>query len=1069
MQASRRTRIQLCGRLAVELDGRRVEHLLPSRQGRLLFAYLALNSDRAVRRDELIDCIWPERPPADSAGALSTLLSRLRKSVGTELIEGKEELSLALPPHAEIDLEIAKESLARARAAAADRDWQATWCPAHAALAIAQRGLLPGLEADWIDARRRELEEIELEALELVAETGLGLGGAELPAAERAGKSLVERAPFRESGYRLQMELLAQRGNFAQALQLYDELRQLLAAELGTVPSPELLSLHKRLLEGTETADEAREAIETRASAGMSRAVRPFVGRERELSLVDNLLVDARSARVGAVLIAGEPGIGKTRLAEQLALRAAASDFDVCWGRCDEARGAPAFWPWIDALRSVVRRTAPQRLRRALGGGGGDLLPLLPELKELFPQLEPSSQADAELARFRLYDVVSQLLIRLAAARPLLVILDDLHYADAPSLELLRFLTERRSDAPLLLCGTYRDTEMAAPLADTLAELAYDPRVHRITLAGIDARDLSRLVSETTGQQVEEDVAAALHDRTDGNPFFALELARLLASERTLGDDVVDHIHRELPEGVRSVIRRRLARLPEGTTQLLTVAAVTGADFDLEPVVRAAELDEKAGLENAEAALREHLIAETPVASGRYRFTHDLIRETLYRDLSLPRRIALHRSVAEALEQSRSGNGERILQLAHHFYEGAADDAGAANKAHTYALRAAKHAVSALAYEQAEEQLRRALELVAFFSPGRERAQRELSVQVALGEFLMLTAGYADPHVGAACRRALELCREIGDDSQFLSSLWRLGVFHEVRAELDDSRAIGQQLLDLGDRNERPEFRMAGNQLLGVATLLRGNLGAAREHLTETLTLADAFTDRPLAEIFGQDFRVTSRCFLAWTLSLLADERAEPLATEALALARLQGREPDEAFALCISSLAAVLRRAPRQSRTRADEAQELCARRGYPLLGAMATIMHGWATAIERDPHAGAASIENGIATFKSTGARMMLHFFLALLAEAEGRQGRHADALATIQDALDQVEPNGGFYEAELHRLRGELIATKDAGESSTNSVEPIRQAIAIAHAQGAKALEARANASLAQLIAQ
>jgi predicted ATPase len=134
-----------------------------------------------------------------------------------------------------------------------------------------------------------------------------------------------------------------------------------------------------------------------------------------------------------------------------------------------------------------------------------------------------------------------------------------------------------------------------------------------------------------------------------------------------------------------------------------------------------------------------------------------------------------------------------------------------------------------------------------------------------------------------------------------------------------------------------------------------------------------------------------------------------------------------------------------------------------------MATIMHGWATAIERDPHAGAATIENGIATFKSTGARMMLHFFLALLAEAEGRQGRHADALATIHDALDQVDPNGGFYEAELHRLRGELIATKDAGGSSANSEEPIRQAIALAHAQGAKALEARAVASLAQLVAQ
>ena len=313
-----RTRIQLCGRLVVELDGRRVERELPSRQGRMLFAYLAHKRHRPVRREELIECLWPGERPADSAAALNTLVSRLRRALGAGVIEGSSELSLALAPDAEIDVELAAGALAKARMAIAGRDWQAAWGPAHAALAIARRGLLPGLEAPWIDRARSDLEDLELEALEAVAETGLGLGGAELAAAERASAALVERAPFRESGHRLRMESLAAGGNVAEALQAYEELRRLLAEELGTGPSPALAALHGRLLRG--------ESDVTAPAPRRPADVAPFVGRGRELAALERVLADRR----GVVLIAGEPGVGKTRLAQELTERAGA---DAYWGR----------------------------------------------------------------------------------------------------------------------------------------------------------------------------------------------------------------------------------------------------------------------------------------------------------------------------------------------------------------------------------------------------------------------------------------------------------------------------------------------------------------------------------------------------------------------------------------------------------------------------------------------------------------------------------------------------------------------------------------------------------------
>lgn len=244
------TRIQLSGRLAVELRGRRVEDRLPGRQGRLLFAYLVLNRVRPATREELVRALWSDEPPAAADASLSALLSRLRRALGPETLAGRGELRLVLPPEAWVDLEAAGEAVHRAESSVALAAWPQAWGPARVALAVASRRFLPGERASWIEEARDRLADVRIRALECVAQAALGLGGAELPAAERAGRALVELAPYRESGYLFLMRALAARGNVAEGLLVYDSLRRRLRDDLGTAPSAPVQELHRLLLGG---------------------------------------------------------------------------------------------------------------------------------------------------------------------------------------------------------------------------------------------------------------------------------------------------------------------------------------------------------------------------------------------------------------------------------------------------------------------------------------------------------------------------------------------------------------------------------------------------------------------------------------------------------------------------------------------------------------------------------------------------------------------------------------------------------------------------------------------------
>lgn len=444
-----------------------------------------------------------------------------------------------------------------------------------------------------------------------------------------------------------------------------------------------------------------------------------FVGRERELSGLTAALVDTLSGRGALFLIGGEPGIGKSALADEVARRATESGFQVLWGRCWEAGGAPAYWPWVQSLRACIRSLEPQTLRQRLGAGLPHLAHLLPEVRELFPDVPVPPSLESDAARFHLFDAVLAFLRAQSEAQPLLLVLDDLHAADVPSLMMLRFAVGELTRSPVLVLGLYREGELSAdqPVSGLLADLGREQRARKLLLGGLSASDVARYVEFTTGSTAHRDVIATIHGSTEGNPLFVGEMVRLLSHEARLGEAVESGSFRlNLPPGIRQVIGQRMRHLSAECSRVLTHASVLGREFDLDALQHVSGVDRPTLLQMFDEAESARVVSEVPGALGRMRFAHALIRDVFYDDLTATQRLRLHTQVGEALEALCGGDlDSRLTELAHHFVE--AVPGGEVEKAIAYARAAGDRAVRLLAFEEAARLYRMALRALELRRP----------------------------------------------------------------------------------------------------------------------------------------------------------------------------------------------------------------------------------------------------------------------------------------------------------------------------------------------------------------
>ena len=525
----------------------------------------------------------------------------------------------------------------------------------------------------------------------------------------------------------------------------------------------------------------ADQAVQQNSTSLARLAGGIFVGREQELTQLRAGLHDAIAGRGRLLLLLGEPGSGKTRTAEQLATYAQLRNVQVFLGRCYEGEGAPAFWPWVQILRAFVQEHDEPSLRVVMGLGAPDIAQMVSAVRERLPNLPPPPALEPEQARFRLFDSVTALLKNASKSQAMVIILDDLHWADRPSLLLLEFLARELADSRLLIIGTYRDIEFGRqhPLAQTLGELAREGLGERILLRGLSPQDLARFVELTAGRKPPESLVAVVHKETEGNPFFVKEIVRLLVAEGRLKrpEEVVSW-NISLPQGVREVLSRRLDHLSEPCHRMLAIASVIGREFDL-PVLEA--LGELAGdrlLDLLDEALAARVISEVQQVIGRYSFYHALVRETLYEALGASRRARLHRRIGETLEKRYEANQEpHLAELAHHFCQAAADSE--VGKAIHYSVRAAQRDMQLLAYED---------------SAGHyERAQGALRLKTPLDEDLLC-----------------ELLLALGDS-------------HKRAGNAAKARENFEQAAEIARRRQKPEH--LGHAALGVGAGVTGAIG----------------------------------------------------------------------------------------------------------------------------------------------------------------------------------------------------------------------------------------------------
>jgi DNA-binding SARP family transcriptional activator/tetratricopeptide (TPR) repeat protein len=675
---------------------------------RALLGMLLLHANEVVSSDRLIDELWPGERREEALKALQVAVSRLRKALEPDRSAGVDSrLILTRPPGYELRLDDERLDARRFEALVDEGRRLLAAGDAHSARAKLDEALrlwrgppLADLAYEsFCQAEVGRLEELRTAALEerIAAELELGMHTAVVGEL----RTLVREQPLRERLCAQLMLALYRSKRQAEALDAYADARRTLVEELGIEPGRELRDLHQAILEQDPRLD-----VQARPEPATDTSGSVFVGREPELAALLAALDDVFAGRGRLFLVAGEPGIGKSRLSEELARHATGRGAQVLVGRCWEAGGAPAYWPWVQSLRAYVRASDDATLSAQLGAGSAELAQILPELRERFPDVPEPGALESEGARFRLFDATAEFLRNASVEQPIMLVLDDVHAADEPSLLLLRFLAQELDSARVLLVALYRDVDPipGQPLSDMLATVVRESVARRLTLSGLSASEVAQYVDVAAPEIASAERVAALHAETAGNPLFVGEIVQLMAVEGVRSEPAAE-VHVGIPQTVRDVIARRLTHLSEDCRRTLVLASVLGREFDLATLARMADVSENELLDRLDEPMAARVISELSPGTLRLRFSHVLIRDTLYEGLTSARRVRLHRRAVDALEALYGRDpGPHLAELAYHSVAGR--DLG---KALHYAARAGDRALALLAYEESARLYRMAL------------------------------------------------------------------------------------------------------------------------------------------------------------------------------------------------------------------------------------------------------------------------------------------------------------------------------------------------------------------------
>jgi DNA-binding SARP family transcriptional activator len=1013
---------------------------------RVLLLSLVLDLGRPVHAERLIEHLWGGDPPPQPLVSLRSYVSNLRR-----LLQDPESAPVIDTRTGGYVLTVSEERVDAyrfERLARRGRGLVTAGDPAEGlevltdALAL-WRGPAFADIADEPHARPTivKLEELRLTATEDRFDALLATGRhvEALPELE----AFVGQQPSRERVLRQLVLALYRSGRAPDALRTAADHRTVLVEEYGLDPSPQLAQLTERILRQDPSLDPPDPAAPP-AGPGLDRGIgddrgiggaratggerataeaSALVGRARERRAIEVVLDGLAQGCGASLLLAGEPGIGKTALLEELSRRARERGVPVAWGRCLEHAGAPPFWPWLEVLRVATDHLDDDGLRDVLAGNGALVTQLVPDLATRAGTEVATAPGDPDTARFALYDAVATVLTRIAADRGLVVVVDDLHWADRSSLQLLALLATRAAAGRVLLAAAHRDaaTDRTPELEAALAAAVREPVTTTLTLPPLAGDEVAALVERTVGSEPPADVVTTVQHRAGGNPFFVHQLAALLVAtdggrDASGGDD-------DIPVGVRHVLLQRMDPLPHEVRRTLAAAAVLGQEFELRPLAAATDVDVPAALDHLDVAIRHGLVEVAGGHAAAYRFVHALVRETITHELTPGAAARLHAAAATALEQVDPAPVEAI---ADHLWHAA--DLVDQDRVVGHLRAAADEAVAVLAFEQAERQLRRAL-VVLERVPAADPSV-ELGVRLRLVQVLTSLYGWAAVEREEVTARVRKLAGRAGIGADLVPLWWSLWSTMMTRGDLGASQELAAELLAEAVRSDDPASLVAGHVATAYTDLFAG---AATEDVLARLEVAAEAERRadPASLARTPEHLGLSRLVNLTMAHALAGDVEPALEAGAAAVRYAQGAAGDfqEGYARMFAAWAAALVDRPEAARTQASSGLELCEHGGYGSIRSLIEPVHAWAAArCGEVPQEQAARMAPVLEALIASGHLHALGHWFGLLAEVQVLAGDDAGARSSLRRADELAAATG-------ERAYGRAIArVRDLVEDAT-----------------------------------
>lgn len=1014
-----RLEVRLLGVVEVILDGKRLRAFDSLRLQRFL-GLIALRRE-PQHRSRLAFELWPDSSERQARTNLRKLLHEFRQAL----------------PDVESFVEIDNETVRWILAGPSEVDvWRFRAAVSAGDLERAARAysgdLLPACYDDWVLDERARLQSEAYDVLLRLAEVAAERDDprATLKHAQR----IIDLEPTDEAAVRLQMEAHLALADKAAALRCYHRHAEVLERELAVLPGEAIEDLYQQLRSGAARHDEAH----TTALASIAES--PFIGRETEWKQLNVAWEAARQGSAHLVLVTGEPGVGKSRLAQELGRSVRAAGHIVASARAFQAAGRLPWGPAVDLLRSSALRRDIDSLDAVWKA---ELTRLLPELADAGEPSGPRQPADP-VQRHRLFDAVRRALV--SGERPRLLIIDDLQWCDAETIELIGYIVSAGQTAPVLVVGTVRPEELPDrhPLHGLIDALNRDRAVTTLSLERFDQADTATLAA---GLCPSGDLGPELETRlwreTEGNPLFVIEAIR--AGFTSDPDQAV------LTPTMRAVLGARLDQLSDGARQLAEVVAVYGRPFPAGLMGSVTRSDESELIDQLDELWRRRIIRDHGI---NYDFSHDKLRAVTLEAISPARRRRLHRAVAEAMAaEPGSGSAAVSPQLAAHY-----DQAGMVRPAIEAYRMAGARAVAVSALDEAVSMFQRALTLIGELPGSSDRDVLELDIRLALGSPLVALEGYGSKSAHSLYERARSLCRRLGRpvDPPILRGL---GLARLQGCRFDDCDELARALVE-HECND-PITTTEGHYLLGVSAFWRGELVPARDYLNGAIEAYDASHGDEHLELYAQDPKAICQVRLALVELWAGDPgRADRTARSALRRAVDLDHLMTRAYVIIYAAVGAAESERNDRLAELLDDAESLWKRLSERYLIVVLEALRGWLEVC----HGSAGGIDRivqSVARSRVEGETLHLTYTLLLLAQARGLLGEFHEGRAAAREGLAWTHrSNQRYLQAELLRVEGELAYRCGDSEAAAASLQ---RAVEVAATQGAGWLELRAAHSL------